>query len=151
MANKNKRFLLLVTVVMVGGALLTLLYTSFTDALVYFHTPTEMRQKSAEFEGRKVRIGGMIQAGSLVRKAGTLEVNFILTDGKGDVMIHYTGVLPDLFREGQGAVVEGTWRGGTPHFEAATVLAKHSEDYVPVSMTQEGLEKASRSILQSVQ
>ncbi|MBF0138414.1 MAG: cytochrome c maturation protein CcmE [Magnetococcus sp. DMHC-1] len=151
MANKNKRVMLIVTLVMVGGALLTLLYTSFTDSLVYFHTPTEIRQKSAEFEGRKVRIGGMVQAGSLVRKGGSLEVNFLVTDGKGEVMAHYNGVLPDLFREGQGVVVEGVWRSGVPHFEATSVLAKHSEDYMPVSMTEEGLEKARRSILKTVQ
>ncbi|MBF0425572.1 MAG: cytochrome c maturation protein CcmE [Magnetococcales bacterium] len=151
MVEIDKRVLLSVTAVVVGGALLTLLYTSFTDSLVYFHTPTEIWEKSTDFKGRKVRIGGMVQAGSLVRKAGTLEVNFTLTDGKGEVMTHYTGVLPDLFREGQGAVVEGVWRGGSPYFDATTVLAKHSEDYVPVSMSQEGLERARRSILKSVQ
>ncbi|MBF0178084.1 MAG: cytochrome c maturation protein CcmE [Magnetococcales bacterium] len=151
MNRKSKRIMLLATVIMVGGALLSLLYTSFTDSLVYFHTPTEIRQKSADFAGRKVRVGGMIQNGSLVRKTGTLEVSFTLTDGHGDVPVHYNGVLPDLFREGQGAVVEGVWRHDLPHFEAATVLAKHSEDYVPVSMTKEGLEKAQSSILKSVQ
>ncbi|MBF0584932.1 MAG: cytochrome c maturation protein CcmE [Magnetococcales bacterium] len=147
---QNRRLLLIGSIVVVGGALLALVFTSFTGALVYFYTPTEIKAKSAELSGRKVRIGGLVQEGSLVRETGTLKIRFLVADNTERLPVKYEGMTPDLFREGQGVIVEGTWRGGET-FEAVTILAKHSEDYVPVKMTDEGIAKARESMLKSLQ
>ncbi|MBF0308277.1 MAG: cytochrome c maturation protein CcmE [Magnetococcales bacterium] len=146
----NKRLLLILTLVIVGGALLTLVFTSFTDSLVYFLTPSEVKEKAATLTGRKIRIGGMVQEGSLEKVPDTLKIRFLVTDGANRIPVHYEGMLPDLFREGQGVVVEGVWQPEAP-FAASTILAKHSEDYVPVEMSKEGVAKAKESILKSLQ
>lgn len=147
--SSNKRMLLFATVGVVGAALLFLVFSSFNDALVYFYTPTELNQQSANLEGKKIRIGGMVQAGSLTRTPGTLKIAFLVTDGKQQIPVRYEGMTPDLFREGQGVVVEGLWRPGEV-FTAHTILAKHSEDYVPVEMSEEGVKKARESIIKSL-
>lgn len=150
MSRFNKRLLLIFSVVLVGGALLALVFTSFTGALVYFYTPTEIKAKGAEFSERKIRIGGMVQEGSLVKESGTLKIRFLVTDGKERLPVRYEGMVPDLFHEGQGVIVEGIWRPGKD-FMADTILAKHSEDYVPVEMSEEGIAKARESMLDSLQ
>lgn len=146
----KKRLLLAVTVLVVGGALLTLVFSSFTGALVYFYTPTEIQAQSAGLVGKKIRIGGMVQEGSLVRTEGTLKIRFLVTDGHNQLPVRYDGMVPDLFREGQGVIVEGVWQPGGD-FPAGTILAKHSEDYMPVEMSEEGIAKAKESILKSMQ
>ncbi|MBF0426888.1 MAG: cytochrome c maturation protein CcmE [Magnetococcales bacterium] len=145
----NKRLMLVLTLVIVGGALLTLVFTSFTDSLVYFLTPSEVKEKAATLTGRKIRIGGMVQEGSLEKVPDSLKIRFLVTDGTHRIPVHYEGMLPDLFREGQGVVVEGVWQPEKP-FAASTILAKHSEDYVPVEMSKEGVAKAKESILKSL-
>jgi cytochrome c-type biogenesis protein CcmE len=146
----QKRFLLILTLLVVGGALISLVFSSFTGALVYFYTPTEILQKADTLDGQKVRIGGMVQEGSLVKESGTLKIKFLVTDGEKFFPVRYDGMLPDLFREGQGVIVEGTWKWGQD-FMASSILAKHSEDYMPIEMTEEGITKAKKSILQSMQ
>ncbi|MEG3637981.1 cytochrome c maturation protein CcmE [Magnetococcus sp. PR-3] len=147
---RKKKLMLIATLVLVGGALLTLVFQSFTGAMVYFHTPTEMVEKSTDLVGKKVRIGGMVQAGTLKRKEGTLEISFDVTDGETMIPVYYKGVTPDLFREGQGVVVEGEWESKTL-FTAHTILAKHSEDYMPVEMSEEAISKSRENILKSLQ
>ncbi|MBF0587814.1 MAG: cytochrome c maturation protein CcmE [Magnetococcales bacterium] len=147
--RKNRRWLLIVSLLLVAGSLLTLVFTSFNDALVYFFTPTEIQAQSKDLEGRKIRIGGMVQEGSLTKVEGTQKIRFLITDGDSLVPVRYDGMLPDLFREGQGVVAEGVWRGGQD-FPASQILAKHSEDYLPVEMTEEGISKAKSSILKSL-
>ncbi|MEO5350074.1 MAG: cytochrome c maturation protein CcmE [Magnetococcus sp. YQC-3] len=149
MTVRNRRFLLIGSVLLVGGALLALVFTSFTGALVYFYTPTEIKAKSGELSGRKVRIGGLVQEGSLVRESGSLKIRFLIADNTERLPVQYEGMTPDLFREGQGVIVEGTWRSGET-FQAATILAKHSEDYVPVKMSEEGIAKARESMLKTL-
>jgi cytochrome c-type biogenesis protein CcmE len=148
--KKQKRLFLILTVLVVGGALLSLVFSSFTGALVYFYTPTEIAAKGDTLNGKKVRIGGMVQEGTLVKEAGTLKIRFMVTDGENLFPVRYDGMLPDLFREGQGVIVEGVWRGGKD-FIATSILAKHSEDYMPVEMSQEGIAKAKKSILKTMQ
>jgi cytochrome c-type biogenesis protein CcmE len=148
--KKQKRLFLILTVLVVGGALLSLVFSSFTGSLVYFYTPTEIIQKSESLEAKTVRIGGMVQEGSLVKEAGTLKIRFLVTDGENFFPVKYDGMLPDLFREGQGVIVEGEWHGGQD-FIAKSILAKHSEDYMPVEMSEEGIAKAKKSILKSLQ
>ncbi|MBF0183827.1 MAG: cytochrome c maturation protein CcmE [Magnetococcales bacterium] len=149
MTSQNRRWLLIGSVLVVGGALAMLVFTSFTGALVYFYTPSEIMAKGNELNGRKVRIGGMVQEGSLVREPGTLKIRFLVADNNERLPVQYEGMTPDLFREGQGVIVEGTWRAGAT-FQAATILAKHSEDYVPVDMTEEGIAKSKESMLKSL-
>jgi cytochrome c-type biogenesis protein CcmE len=87
-----------------------------------------------------MRVGGLVEVGSVVRDQETLDVQFVLTDGKGRFTVHYQGILPDLFREGQGIVANGTLIS-TNRFEAEEVLAKHDETYMPPEV-QDALEKA---------
>ncbi|MBF0439926.1 MAG: cytochrome c maturation protein CcmE [Magnetococcales bacterium] len=145
----NKRLFLIGTLILVAGALAALVFSSFTGALVYFHTPTEVTAKTTELNGKKIRIGGMVQAGSLVKESGTQKIRFLVTDGTSQHPVRYDGMVPDLFREGQGVVVEGTWRTGQD-FMADSILAKHSEDYVPVEMSKEGIEKSKDSLMKSL-
>ncbi len=149
MNSRTKRLFLIGSVVVVGCALLALVFTSFTGALVYFYTPTELKAKGAELNGRKVRIGGLVQEGSLVREQGNLKIHFLVADNAERLAVQYEGMTPDLFREGQGVIIEGTWRGSEP-FQAVTILAKHSEDYVPVKMSQEGIAKARESMMKTL-
>ena len=148
--KQKKRLFLILTVLVVGGALISLVFSSFTGALVYFYTPTEILQKADSLNGKTVRIGGMVQEGTLVKETGTLKIRFMVTDGTKLFPVRYDGMLPDLFREGQGVIVEGVWQTGQD-FNATNILAKHSEDYMPVEMSEEGIAKAKKSILKSMQ
>ncbi len=113
------------------GALLALAATltllGLRDSIVYFYAPSEIADKAAP--GDRVRIGGLVEAGSVAHGTGGM-VRFVVTDGAGALPIAYQGSLPDLFREGQGVVAEGVWRGGG-EFVADRVLAKHDETYMP--------------------
>ncbi len=148
--HPNKPLFLIITLVAVGGALIALVFSSFTGALVYFHTPTEVKAKANELNGKKIRIGGMVQTGSLAKESGTLKIRFLITDGHTQLPVRYEGMLPDLFREGQGVVAEGSWQTNQD-FVADSILAKHSEDYLPVEMSEEGMAKAQKSLLKSLQ
>ena len=114
-----------------GGVLaiaVGLVLFALRDSIVFFYGPTELVQK-APAPGTRLRIGGLVEQGSLVRRPGN-EVSFAVTDMKHAVAVTYTGLLPDLFREGQGVVAEGVV-DGPGHFAADTVLAKHDEKYMP--------------------
>ena len=110
------------------AAALILVALSIQGSLSFFATPTEIAEKTTP-PGTRLRLGGLVKTGSLVRSDG-LQVRFEVTDGKNDIPVSYRGVLPDLFREGQGVVAEGALdRSGT--FDADTILAKHDENYMP--------------------
>ena len=96
------------------------------DAIAFFKSPTELRTGSYAPE-QLLRVGGMVVEGSTEHEGKTHQ--FELTDGGETVVVRYTGVLPDLFREGQGIVAQGYWRAG--QFQAMKVLAKHDEEYMP--------------------
>jgi cytochrome c-type biogenesis protein CcmE len=106
---------------------MTLTLTGLRDAAVYFVAPSELAEKAQP--GRRVRLGGLVVDGTVRRDAEGV-VWFTVTDGAAQVDVRYDGVLPDLFREGQGVVAEGEWRPGAA-FEAERVLAKHDETYMP--------------------
>jgi cytochrome c-type biogenesis protein CcmE len=104
-----------------------LVLTAFQDNLVFFYSPTDVHQKGVD-EGRRFRLGGLVAEGSVVKDGAT--VHFTVTDLNDEVAVVYTGILPDLFREGQGVVTEGAIQAdGT--FKAVEVLAKHDENYMP--------------------
>ena len=139
MTPRQKRTLA-VTGIIAGMAIAALLIlTAFEKNLMYFYTPTEVATGEAP-ANRKFRIGGMVVDGSVVRSAESLAVRFDLTDTANVVTVEYEGILPDLFREGQGIVANGTL-GTNGHFVAAEVLAKHDENYMPPEVA-EALEKA---------
>jgi len=101
---------------------------AFNDNMVFFYTPTQLLAGEAP-AGRSLRIGGMVETGSIEREPGTLNIRFRITDEAQTIPVTYTGVVPDLFREGKGAVAQGELRDGV--FVASEILAKHDENYMP--------------------
>jgi cytochrome c-type biogenesis protein CcmE len=127
MTRKRRRLaILLVGLALLGGATAMVL-AAFRDNLVFFHSPSELAANPALAAGR-MRIGGLVETQSVVRQDGS-RVAFRVTDGKTDIDVSYDGILPDLFREGQGVVAEGRIKDGV--FVAGTILAKHDEKYMP--------------------
>jgi len=126
MKPKHQRLALLGLGVLVLGAAAALVLTAFEDNLVFFHSPTELATKVVA-PTQRLRIGGLVAENSVV-KSGS-DVRFVVTDGAHSITVAYRGLLPDLFREGQGIVAEGTFQNGT--FTAREVLAKHDENYMP--------------------
>ncbi|KQZ78208.1 hypothetical protein ASD64_12740 [Mesorhizobium sp. Root157] len=116
----------------VGGLALgiaaALVLSALRDDIVFFRSPTEIAS-GVVAEGAQIRLGGMVEEGSITRSSDGLRIAFRVTDGSQSLPVFYHGILPDLFREGQGVVAEGQLRNGA--FEAATVLAKHDENYMP--------------------
>lgn len=115
----------------VAGAVLALAaaltFAGLRDSVTYFVAPSELSTKAQP--GQRVRLGGLVVEGTVQRGADGA-MRFTVTDGVTQVEVRYDGILPDLFREGQGVVAEGTWAPGQA-FEAARVLAKHDETYMP--------------------
>ena len=129
MTRKRKRLLVVLLGLGLLGVASALVLFAFNDNLVFFMIPSDLAAKGAP-ETRRLRLGGLVETGSVVRQADGRTVDFRVTDGSKDVRVTFTGVLPDLFREGQGVVVEGAL-GKNGVFKADTVLAKHDERYMP--------------------
>ncbi|QTD45976.1 cytochrome c maturation protein CcmE [Ottowia testudinis] len=126
---RRKRLLFIAAALLLAGVAVALTLRAFNDNLVFFLTPTQVAQGQAQGKDG-VRIGGLVQAGSIQRSAGgDLEVRFALTDMAHTVPVVYRGVLPDLFVEGKGAVAQGRL-GADGQLIASEVLAKHDENYV---------------------
>ncbi len=126
----RRRRMALVGLVVVGvGAAVAFALNAFQDNLLYFYSTSDVVSGKAPVD-RTIRIGGMVTQGSVQRQSGSLEVRFVLTDYAKDVTVSYSGVLPDLFREGQGVVARGKLVGDNL-FVAEEVLAKHDEKYMP--------------------
>ena len=127
MTRKRQRMIFVFLGVLMLSAAVALVLTAFNKNIVFFFSPTDLLA-SPQPPGRDFRLGGLVEQGSVV-KDGTL-VRFRITDKKNALPVVYRGVLPDLFREGQGVVVEGTL-GPDGGFTASSVLAKHDEKYMP--------------------
>ena len=130
MTPRRYKRLAVVLLVLAGvGIAAALGLTAFRKNLLYYYTPSQVVAGEAH-TGQVFRMGGLVQTGSLQRVAGTMTVHFVLTDMQHSVSVTYTGILPDLFREGQGIVVHGSLQadGG---LTADQVLAKHDEKYMP--------------------
>jgi cytochrome c-type biogenesis protein CcmE len=128
MTRKQQRFLLLGFGMAALGGATALVLTAFRSNLVFFYSPSELKAQATAFD-RRMRIGGLVEANSLARDPGG-GIAFRVTDGRTDLAVVYHGILPDLFRAGQGVVVEGRLRPDGI-FAAANVLAKHDERYMP--------------------
>jgi cytochrome c-type biogenesis protein CcmE len=129
MTRKQQRLGLLALGMAALGGATVLVLSAFNDNLVFFYSPTELKAKAVASD-RRVRIGGLVEADSLSRGGDGRSFSFRITDGADDVAVVYQGLLPDLFREGQGAVAEGKLRPDGV-FTASSVLAKHDENYMP--------------------
>jgi cytochrome c-type biogenesis protein CcmE len=128
MTRKQRRLSLIAAAVAVLALAVTLVLVALKDSIVFFNSPTDLAEKHVK-PGIRVRIGGLVEQGSVSRGDG-LSVRFAVTDGNSTVPVVYQGLLPDLFREGQGVVAEGALDAqGT--FRADSVLAKHDETYMP--------------------
>lgn len=138
MSRKQQRLSLLVLGMGALGGATALVLMAFSSNLVFFYSPSEMKTQRVEFD-RRVRIGGLVENKSL-RRDRDGGVGFRVTDGKTDIPVAYHGILPDLFREGQGVVVEGELRPNGV-FAATTVLAKHDARYMPREVV-EALKKS---------
>ncbi|HTU02437.1 MAG TPA: cytochrome c maturation protein CcmE [Candidatus Sulfotelmatobacter sp.] len=114
----------------VAATLVGLVYFGVRDSVVYFYTPSELRQQGDHARGKSLRVGGLVQDGSVHWDPKTLLLTFTLTDGQGSIPVRHTGTAPDLFREGAGAVVEGTWMPDG-YFRSSQIMAKHNEEYKP--------------------
>jgi cytochrome c-type biogenesis protein CcmE len=130
MTRKLQRLSLLATGMAALGGATALVLVAFNDNLVFFYSPSDLKAKAAAAVDRRVRIGGLVEKESLARGPDGRRISFRVTDGATDIAVVYEGLLPDLFREGQGVVAEGKLRGDGV-FAATTVLAKHDENYMP--------------------
>jgi cytochrome c-type biogenesis protein CcmE len=128
MTPRRKRMLAVGGVLLGVGAAAALAFKAFDKNLLYFYDPSQVASGLAP-TGKTFRVGGMVTKGSLQRAPGSLEVHFVLTDYAHTVTVSYTGLLPDLFREGQGVIAHGQLHDGV--FVADEVLAKHDEKYMP--------------------
>jgi cytochrome c-type biogenesis protein CcmE len=132
-----------------GGAVILavlayLVYAGVSQSVVYFVTPAELL--AAPAPGKTYRLGGMVQPGSVTWEPKTLDLRFTLSDGKASVPVRHKGTPPDLFGESRGAVVEGAW-SGEGYFKAATILAKHSEEYkAPHDPNQAGYKELMKTL-----
>ena len=125
---KGKRAKYLIAGVIILGALAGLVYSGMKESMVYFYTPSELTEKAEALRGKALRVGGMVKEGSVRWDAQQLLLTFALTDGKSTVPVRHRGTAPDLFKEGAGAVVEGTW-AAEGYLRSSTIMAKHSEEY----------------------
>ena len=129
MKARHRRFAWIAAGIAVLGIAVGLVLNAFQSNLVFFFTPTQVAQKEAP-QGRPFRIGGLVEEGSLKRIPNTVDVTFVVTDTAQRVPVIYSGLLPDLFKEGKGVVAQGSL-GPDGRFQATEVLAKHDENYMP--------------------
>jgi len=135
MKAKTKRFLTLTSMMAVFFVGCTIIFYNLKNNLVFFFSPSEISKQTLD-NNRKIRVGGMVKENSLLRKIihkdnqKIQKISFIITDFKNEVLVNYEGILPDLFKEGQGVVVEGILIDRLS-VNAINVLAKHDENYMP--------------------
>jgi cytochrome c-type biogenesis protein CcmE len=140
LTRKQRRLILIGTSVGVLAIAVGLVLSAMRSAIVFFQSPTDVVERQLA-PGTRIRIGGLVKAGS-VERGDNLRIRFAVTDGKHDIPVQYQGIVPDLFREGQGVVAEGKLEpSGT--FAADTVLAKHDERYMPKEVV-DALKKSGR-------
>lgn len=137
-AKRKKTLYILIALVVGVGIAVGLATYALRQNINLFYTPTQLAQAEAP-EGQRLQVGGLVMQGSVRRAPDSLAVRFTITDLKEQVDVVYTGILPDLFREGQGIVANGRFVNGV--VEAEEVLAKHDETYMPPQV-KEAIEKA---------
>ena len=141
MTPRRKRMLTVALILAGVGISVAFALQAFQKNLLYFYSPSQVEAGEAP-QSRTIRVGGMVEKGSVQRASGSLEVRFTLTDFANSLTVSYTGVLPDLFREGQGIIARGRFGDGGL-FVAEEVLAKHDENYMPPE-AQHALDEARK-------
>lgn len=127
---KHKKRLFIVLLIVIGvSATVALAVTAFRQNMLYYYSPSQIKAGEAS-KNHTIRVGGMVAKGSLQRATDSLQVKFTVTDYLNEIVIHYTGILPDLFKEGQGVIAIGKMSADET-FVADSVLAKHDEKYMP--------------------
>ena len=126
MTPKKKRFYILFSTFSFFCFIVGIILIALQDNILFFYTPSEILQKNLK-QNEKIRLGGLVEKNSVVRN--DIKINFTITDLKKNIEVTYEGILPDLFREGQGIIVKGYLQNNI--FEATEVLAKHDENYMP--------------------
>jgi len=138
MTRKRRRLVLIGGGLAVLAVAVALMLNAFRDSIVFFNSPSDVAERHIA-PGTRIRLGGLVKTGSLVH-SNDLKIRFDVTDGNREIAVVYQGVLPDLFREGQGVVAEGAL-DGSGVFAADTILAKHDETYMPRKVA-EALKKS---------
>jgi cytochrome c-type biogenesis protein CcmE len=133
LTRKQKRLAIIAGLGAVLAVAATIIFVALRDQIVFFYSPSEIHEKAVA-AGTPIRLGGLVKEGTWKREGETSD--FVVTDGQTEMATHYVGLLPDLFREGQGVVIEGSV---TPQgtFAATNVLAKHDENYMPKELVEE--------------
>ena len=145
MKRRHKRLGFVVAGLAILAVAAVLVLKALNQNLSYFFSPTEIYNNEAP-TGRTIRVGGLVTPGSLKRGEG-LTVNFVVTDNTREIPVQYSGILPDLFQEGQGVIAQGRMEDGV--FVAEEVLAKHDENYMPPEVA-EALEKGHQEGVQKM-
>ena len=138
MTRKQKRLSVIAGAMAFLGAAVALTFYALGQKASYFYMPGDLQAATLQ-PGQRIRLGGLVEEGTIVRDQGT-EVEFSVTDGDSSVKVHYSGILPDLFREKQGVITEGTF-GPDGSCVADSVLAKHDENYMPKEVADSLKEK----------
>jgi cytochrome c-type biogenesis protein CcmE len=140
MTRKKRRLVLIGSSLGVLALAAVLVLSALKDSIVFFNSPTDVVDKKVP-PGSRIRLGGLVKPGT-IQRGDQLAVRFEVTDGNSGIVVSYQGILPDLFREGQGVIVEGTLEPGGG-FKADSVLAKHDEKYMPKEVV-DALKKQGR-------
>ena len=142
MRARHRRFAWIGAGAIAPSVAVAIVLNAFQSTLVFFFTPSQVVAKEAP-QSRPFRVGGLVEQGSLKRDPGSLTVHFRVTDTAQTIPVTYTGLLPDLFKEGKGVVAQGTL-GPDGSFHATEVLAKHDENYMPPA-AKDAIEQAHRT------
>ena len=128
--KKTNRFYFILLILVSVSLALFFVLKALNDKIVFFYTPTNLSEDS-DIIGENIRVGGLVLENSIKYSNDGLRVSFVITDNKNVIDVFYSGILPDLFREKQGVVVEGSFFKNKKTFNARKVLAKHDENYMP--------------------
>lgn len=139
--RKTRRLQIVIAGMTMLGISVALVLFAFNDSLVFFFTPSDLTDRNVN-PGQRVRLGGLVEEGSVSKSSDGLTTHFVITDLSSTVQVSYTGIVPDLFREGQGVVAEGTLAADGA-MVATEVLAKHDENYMPAEVA-DALKKSGQ-------
>jgi cytochrome c-type biogenesis protein CcmE len=139
---RRQRLFIVLFIVVGASAAAGLIFYALSENLNLFYSPTQINDGEAP-QNQRMRAGGMVREGSVIRAGDSLKISFVVTDYAHDVSVNYEGILPDMFEEGQGVVVTGKLDGGGV-MQAEEVLAKHDEEYMPPEV-QEALDNAKEA------
>ena len=148
--TRGKKTGIILSIALIISGIGYLALGNFGKNLVYFFTPSEVASLTQDYFGRKVRVGGLVVPGSLRVVPHSLKMTFELTDGAATIPVSFEGIPPDLFKEGQGAVLEGYWDEAR-QFHSNLIMAKHSEDYMPIELKRAGIQLPKKDLLKTLQ